>query len=197
MKSLSAPQILSSKPRQPPVYLTGSTGGPGGGFAVIDEKILDRFWAKVKKSDGCWEWTAYKNEKGYGRFLWPKSGHRSMMMAHRFSYIVHYGAFDESLFILHKCDNPSCVNPEHLFTGTHQDNVRDMLEKGRDTQRKLTESDVIKIRGLAENGTPSLEISRMYNIDKAHAWAVTRGKSWPLVGGYIVPRTYKQRKKTT
>ena len=88
---------------------------------------VSRFWANVQKTNGCWEWTGGKHAPGYGRlFVATKE-----MRAHRFSWLIHNGRIPDGLFVCHKCDNPNCVNPEHLFLGTHQDNMDDMVAKGR------------------------------------------------------------------
>lgn len=92
----------------------------------IEDKI--RFEKKIEKSaNGCWIWTGSKNSKGYGRVRIDKKEY----MAHRISYNIYLGEIPYGLFICHKCDNPSCVNPEHLFTGTARDNTQDMLSKNR------------------------------------------------------------------
>lgn len=84
------------------------------------------FWEKVQKND-CWIWTAAKNEKGYGIFCIEGRTYK----AHRLSYLLSVGAIPEGMCVLHKCDVPSCVNPDHLFIGTRADNNADMLAKGR------------------------------------------------------------------
>lgn len=95
----------------------------------------ERFWKKVQKhDDGCWLWTAGTDGKGYGQFR-IRLGLKTK--AHRFSYELAHGPIpkaDEGYHgwcVLHRCDNPACVRPEHLMLGTHQDNMRDMWQKGR------------------------------------------------------------------
>mgnify|MGYP002136427592 CR=1 FL=1 len=95
-----------------------------------------RFWAKVQKTDGCWEWAGTKLPSGYGQLERADGGKR--MYAHRFSYLIHYGDFDRSLYVLHRCDNPSCVKPDHLFLGTARDNLLDASSKGRHYNTKKT-----------------------------------------------------------
>jgi hypothetical protein len=98
----------------------------------IPASVLNRFWAKVNK-DGpiheehgqCWNWLGGLTF-GYGNFCALGEGR-----AHRVSYIIHNGKIPKGLFVLHKCDNPSCVNPKHLFLGTQKDNVADCVTKGR------------------------------------------------------------------
>jgi hypothetical protein len=93
------------------------------------ESIEERFWSKVNKlgEDECWEWIGALSG-GYGAFKYNKGS-----IAHRYSYMLHNNLQEipKDMCICHKCDDPSCVNPKHLFIGTPKDNVRDMIEKGR------------------------------------------------------------------
>ena len=87
----------------------------------------ERFWPNVRKcddADACWEWLGRRDQKGYGRF---GRGH----LAHRFAFAFVNGPIPEGLEVCHRCDNPVCVRPSHLFLGTHTDNVRDSIAKGR------------------------------------------------------------------
>lgn len=90
--------------------------------------LAERFWPKVRKSDGCWEWTAAKNACGYGVVACRPGRPR---LAHRVAWGLVYGEVDTSACVLHRCDNPSCVRPDHLFLGTQLDNVADMNAKKR------------------------------------------------------------------
>lgn len=87
-----------------------------------------RFWEKVEKTDECWNWTGAKQWTGRGSF--GLAG-RQTILAPRFSYQLHFGPIPNGLNVLHRCDNPACVRPDHLFLGTQQDNVADMWTKGR------------------------------------------------------------------
>lgn len=102
---------------------------------------LEDFEKKFDKVDGCWEWKATKNQDGYGRV----KRMNKLESAHRVAYEVYVGPLN-GLQVLHRCDNPSCVNPQHLFLGTVQDNNRDKAIKNRVYGRKLTADDVRDIR---------------------------------------------------
>jgi hypothetical protein len=122
----------------------------------------DRFWAKVQKTDSCWVWTAATDSDGYGVFNAP--GHRA---AHPFSYELHNGPIPEGLCVLHKCDNPPCVRPDHLFLGTKKDNAVDMAIKGRCRTTRLTPEQVIAIRSrYREGGVTMLALGQEYGVNK-------------------------------
>lgn len=111
----------------------------------------DRFWSKVEKTESCWNWTA-GNNRGYGQFSIGGRANGGNILAHRFSYELVHGKLPPGVCVLHRCDNPSCVNPDHLFTGTQQDNIADKMGKNRQAKggaiacSKLTEDQVMEIR---------------------------------------------------
>ena len=93
---------------------------------MFSERDKARFWIKVKQTNMCWEWTACLNKHGYGVFRIKYES-----LCHRISYQIFHGKLEKNIQVLHKCDNPKCVNPDHLFTGTHIDNMKDKSIKGR------------------------------------------------------------------
>lgn len=117
-------------------YNRQRNGVPVNGMPPIDHAAL--FWSKVQKGgpDECWIWTGSKTPSGYGQLRIRQRA----CVAHRFSYELNIGPVPNSLFVCHRCDNPGCVNPGHLFLGNQQDNVADMVRKGRHSSRTHPES---------------------------------------------------------
>lgn len=97
----------------------------------------ERFWAKVDKSEGCWVWAGQVDRNGYG-VLQIRSRASRMVRAHRYAYELAHGPIEPDLFICHRCDNPPCVNPAHLFAGSASDNNYDASRKGRHPQGRKT-----------------------------------------------------------
>ena len=160
-----------------------------------------RFWSKVEKSAGCWLWTASKRNKGYGAFCYEAHGRKIQGRAHRFSWELHNGDIPDGLFVLHKCDIPACVNPDHLFLGTNDDNIRDMIQKGRHISggthcgmngawpaaekhhaAKLTAEKVREMRGLYNaGGTSYSQLARQFGTNISNAFKIVKGTGWKTV----------------
>jgi len=96
----------------------------------LKPKYIQSFWDKVEKTgeETCWKWKGYKNRQGYGRI---GIGPSECVNAHRVSWVIHKGPIPPKMFVCHKCDNPECTNPKHLFIGSRQDNTNDMMLKKR------------------------------------------------------------------
>jgi hypothetical protein len=153
---------------------------------MLNSKLVKLFWSKVDKrlDDECWEWTAGKLKRGYGQFT-AAYHHGYSRLAHRFSYLISHGELSEELMVCHACDNPSCVNPKHLFLGTHADNMQDCVSKGRHYhaefqgeshwKARLTESDIIAIR--SDSRTLSA-IGRDYGCSKSHVGHIKNRRIW-------------------
>lgn len=143
----------------------------------------NRFWAKVQKSDGCWEWTGHCSEKGYGLFTWKKP---VVEYAHRAAWFYEHGEWPE-LCVCHTCDNRACVRPDHLFLGTNADNTADMVAKGRQRgapgernhfNTKLTEHDVREMRRLANLGAKPKTLQVVYGVSQQMVSAVLTRTAW-------------------
>lgn len=93
----------------------------------LQEKIKNRFYKKFIYLNGCWEWTDYISNDGYGQIRI----NQKMLRAHRISFILHGGRIPKNKWVLHHCDNRKCVNPDHLYVGNREDNIRDMLVRKR------------------------------------------------------------------
>ena len=99
----------------------------------LREPLADRFWRFVEKSDDCWIWVGAHQASGYGRI----KDNGEMLLAHRASYQLHFGTIAQGLWVLHRCDNPSCVNPAHLYLGDRAQNMKDAHERGRIDMKKV------------------------------------------------------------
>lgn len=142
-------------------------------------KVQSRFWDKVKKSDGCWEWQGAVGSHGYGNFY----DGTKYWTAHRYSHFMNKG--DIGLFVLHSCDNKRCVNPAHLRSGTAKENTADMVKRGQITSgeksywSKLTENDVLNIRKLYRDGVGTQEeIGRKYGVGQAAIFKIIHKQRW-------------------
>lgn len=183
----------------------------GGGFqpeASCQPFCSDycRFWSKVEKTDGCWEWQGSFFPSGYGQFNVRRTG----MNSHRYAYQSHHKkSIPNGLFACHSCDNKKCCNPSHLFLGTPKDNSLDMVKKGRaskvgnrgnnkgikkqagaqDGERnpnsKLTEWDIRFIRHWRDKGHTLQSIGSAFGVSKQMIRAISLRRSWAHVGEYL------------
>lgn len=136
--------------------------------------LAERFWARVVKTDTCWLWTGARGPGyPYGRIARP--GEKESMGAHRASWELHYGPIPDGLCVCHRCDNPACVRPDHLFLGTLTDNWDDMRAKGRGSAPPLHIGDAHPMRRYPEkvrrgeaNNKARLTVAQVQTIRARH-----------------------------
>lgn len=152
------------------------------------QHLKDKLLSSVKILEGgCWLFTGGKQSQGYGMIY--DAERKGNVRAHIVSYAIHVETIPKGLLVLHTCDNPWCVNPEHLFLGTHQDNVDDMRSKGRDSfgdnvgekngQAKLTKANVLDIRRLLNTGQYTQDqIGDMFGVTRGTVKNIKLGVTW-------------------
>lgn len=145
----------------------------------------ERFRAKVKQgaADECWTWTGAMASRGYGVL----SVNGRMVYAHRLAWEMEHGKAPK-MFVCHRCDNPPCVNPSHLFLGTPADNMRDMTAKGRyrpydrrggrNPRAKLTSDQVLEIRARHGAGEPPRKLAPAYGVSRSHVSNIIARRCW-------------------
>jgi len=176
----------------------------------ISDDLRERFWARVRKGRGakaCWEWQGPPARSGYGQ-LSARCISPHPVLTHRLAWVLTYGEIPEGLYVLHKCDNPVCVRPDHLFLGTQDDNNADRQAKGRTAagdangarthpernsfiqhggsrlsradhpMAKLSEVDVEEIRAAFARMERRVDIANRYGISLTHVYRIARGHSW-------------------
>ena len=158
------------------------------------QNIEERLNKYVDKTNTCWNWTRDVYNYGYGKL---SIGRGKQTRAHRYVYIKQFGEIPEGMNVLHKCDNPRCVNPSHLFLGTQKDNVIDMMSRGRGGYKtffgenhansKLTMEKASEIRDMYKTGRYfQREIGERFGISQAVVSKIIMGTSWTRNGSEVV-----------
>jgi hypothetical protein len=164
--------------------LFANWSGVGRPRIPIADRLLK--YRSISES-GCWEWTGYRAKGGYGGICLWDGARRTTVSVSRVSAAVFMGfELDSDLIVCHKCDNPPCFNPDHLFIGTCLDNNRDMMSKGRNYfplgsdrgHAKLTASDVLEIRKQRAAKVPCSALAQAYNVHPHTIWLAGNGKNW-------------------
>lgn len=140
------------------------------------------FWPKVNvvDKDKCWIWEGHTYKDGYGQCSYKNKKFRT----HRVSYMLHNKFINKEILVCHHCDNPKCVNPSHLFVGTHRDNVNDKVAKNRQLKgmnapmAKLTDFDVFCIRDARSKNVSRVSLVTAFNITYMSISNIERYKSW-------------------
>ena len=135
--------------------------------------VETRFWEKVKKSKSCWNWTAHRDQKGYGAF----SFNRKSVRAHRVSWLIVNGNIPNNLCVLHSCDNRACVRPDHLFLGTYKSNNTDRARKFR-SRSKLNIAKVHAIDRSLSLGVTQAEIATLFNVEQSTISDIATHTTW-------------------
>ncbi len=141
--------------------------------------LLERFWENVdvKGEDDCWEWKAAKTSAGYGVMYWNSEN----TYAHRLSLELDGKSIPDRFHACHSCDNPSCVNPKHLYAGSPQQNMNDKVSRNRQTKgethpnAKLLDKDIENIRALFESGVWQTDLAKTFNVDQSHISRIVYG----------------------
>lgn len=150
------------------------------------KSLEERFWSKVDRTDlfSCWEWQASTNQGsiGYGQITERVDGKVSFLYAHRVSWVMANGPIPDGSQVLHRCDNPKCCNPAHLYLGTAADNMADKAARGRSRSR-LKPEQVLKIVELHGSGWTVKRLARKFNVSESSVTSIIRGKTWAKLTG--------------
>jgi hypothetical protein len=144
---------------------------------MATQAAREKFFRRVATGRGCWNWMGGKTAYGYGQIY----ADGKVVSTHRFSYSEYHGRIGRGVFICHRCDNPACVRPSHLFAGSAAKNNRDMKEKGRAAHgerngaAKLTEAQVAQI---VRDTRSQSELGRIYGVDRRNIARIKSGEKW-------------------
>lgn len=144
---------------------------------------LGRFWSRVQKTESCWIWTGGKRRKGYGVLHWNGKG----QSAHRIAYELAHGPVPQGMHVLHSCDTPACVRPDHLRAGTNKENHEERSRKGRSAKGEgcgratIGFDDVRAIRAARIAGVGLAALGSVYGLTPGHIRDIASGRRWGQV----------------
>lgn len=152
---------------------------------TLGSPVSVRFWENVSKADGCWEWTGFRDPNGYGRLSVADEKGRRPVLAHRLSWELAFGSIPDGAGVLHRCDNPPCVRPDHLFLGDQKANMIDCSQKKRttfgerSTSARLDANQVREIRERYAEGTDTYQsLAATYGVGAATIADVVARRTW-------------------
>ena len=139
------------------------------------------FWKHIQKTETCWLWTGAQINMHYGLLTFKQRNY----LAHRFSWILHYGPIPQGLQVLHDCDHPLCCRPNHLFLGTQADNMADMARKGRHWMRQPSNmyrlklnAEAIKVICFLKGQKTQKALAKAYKVHQSHICKIQSRKRW-------------------
>lgn len=151
-----------------------------------DECIKNKLLGNITKNEeNCWVWNKSKDKKGYGKTNYKNK----IMLCHRLSWLLFNKSLNNNMYVCHKCDNPSCINPDHLFLGTNRDNILDAYHKNRlklkfgenNKSSKLNYKKIIEIRDLYKKGYTLVSLSNIYHVSSQTIGSIVKRKTWKHV----------------
>lgn len=157
----------------------------GLGMCISPQELFERY-VKIAAPEGCWEWSGARDRDGYG-ICGNRSGSEGERRAHRFSYELHFGPITEGFIICHRCDNPPCCNPAHLYLGTDADNATDRKDRlgyplgCKNSNAKLTESTVGEIKAALRSGMSGYRLAKQFGVSERAINFIRHGRTWKHV----------------
>ena len=156
---------------------------------IMRTDLFMRFWKKCKinNENDCWEWQSEKTGKGYGRFNVSINNKIKHFKAHRISYELCVGTIPPEMMVCHHCDNPCCVNPEHLFLGTNTDNIADMMKKNRQRKgenhgrNKLSLDEVLYIKKYPKYHGSGVKLAEQFGVSATTIFQIRNDKRWKFL----------------
>jgi hypothetical protein len=160
----------------------------------IPENVIRRFERKTIKTSGCWLWSGVANNSGYGSMACPSIFGQPRTLAHRLAWMINFGPIPMDKEVCHRCDVRICVNPEHLYLGTHRENMLDMFNKGRNLIKpgslhpyaRLSESDVLEIRRRRASGETGRSLALQFGVSFQHLSDIVLRKRWAYLPAEVV-----------